>query len=304
MKICSFLPTATAMLYTLGLEDAVAGVTHECEFPPAARQKPVVLRSIFDPGQHSSAEIDRLVRESLGRGESIYRPDLERLAAIEPDLLITQDICEVCAIPYHEVLAVKEALGGRPQILPLNPHSVAEMLADIRRVAAAAGVAARGDKVVAGLGARVAAVSARAAGAPAPRVLCLEWFEPLFSAGHWVPELVELAGGVEGLGVKHAASTVLSWANVVAYQPEVLVLMPCGFDVARTEREMPLLTRLPGWSELPAVRSGRVWGVWGHKYFSGAGPYLVDGLELLARIIHPELCADGEPAPVDAKRLG
>jgi iron complex transport system substrate-binding protein len=291
------------MLYTLGLEGAVSGVTHECEFPPEARQKPVVLRSIFEPSQHSSAEIDQLVREALGRGESIYRPDLEALARIQPDLLITQDICEVCAISYHEVLAVKEALGGRPQILPLNPHSLSEMLADIHRVAAAAGVAARGDEVVAGLKARVDAIAAQAAGAPRLRVLCLEWFEPLFSAGHWVPELVELAGGVEGLGVKHGDSTVLNWADVVAYRPEVLVLMPCGFDVDRTEREMPLLTRLPGWSELPAVRSGRVWGVWGHKYFSGAGPYLVDGLEMLARIIHPARFPDGLPAAVDAKRL-
>lgn len=300
MKIASFLPTATAMVYALGLEESVVGVTHECEFPPAAKGKPVVLRSAFDPAVLTSGEIDRLVGESLARGESIYRPDLERLERLQPDLLITQDICEVCAISYHEVLAVREALSRPPEILALNPHSLGDMLADIRRVAEAAGAPERGAAVVAELQRRIDRVVRQVAGARRPRVVCIEWYDPIMGSGHWVPELVDLAGGDDCLGARHGNSVRLEWEQVVACQPEVLVLMPCGFDVARAESELPLLERLPGWGALPAVQNGRVWAVWGHKYFSGAGPYLVDGLELLARILHPERFGD-QPDPVDAK---
>jgi iron complex transport system substrate-binding protein len=302
LRICSFLPSATAMIYALGLEDSLVGVTHECDFPPQAKAKPIVLRPVFDPTQHSSEEIDRLVRESLGRGESIYRADLELIGELRPDLLITQDICEVCAFSYNEALAVREALGGAPRVLSLNPHSVGEMLDDIRRIAETTGVPQRGEQVITHLQDRLDAVVQWTHPAKRPRVLCLEWLQPLMSAGHWVPEMVYLAGGEEGLGATHGNSTVLSWDQVVAYKPDVLVLMPCGFDVERTEREADLLAALPGWSALPAVRNGRVWGVWGHKYFSGAGPHLVDGVEMLGQILHPDRFA-GQPNQTDAKAI-
>lgn len=302
MKICSFLPTATATVYALGLQDSLTGVTHECFFPPAAKEKPVVLRPAFDPEAHTSGEIDRLVSESLARGESIYRADVDLLRQIEPDLFLTQDICDVCAISYHEVEEIRRVLGGRPRILALNPHSLGDMLEDVRRIASAAGVPERGAAVVAEMQARISRVAQRVAGRPRPRVACVEWLDPLYCSGHWVPELVELAGGEDGLGVRHGDSCRMTWEQVVAYRPEVLVLMPCGFDVDRTVRESTLVRHLPGWESLPAVRSGRVWGVWGHKYFSGAGPYLIDGLELLAHLIHPDLFP-GSPDPQEARRL-
>jgi iron complex transport system substrate-binding protein len=296
VKICSFLPAATAMLYALGLQEALCGVTHQCNFPPEAKEKPVVLRPAFDPRDHDSGTIDRLVREALSRGEPLYRPALDLLRALDPDLLITQSVCEVCAFSPREAEAVREALGGRPRILELNPGSLAEMLRDLERIAEAAGAPERGKAVRGALEARIDWVARGTAGLVRPRVACIEWFDPLFSAGHWMPELVELAGGEEGLGAKHGYSQELSWDQVVAYQPEVLVLMPCGFDVSRTLAELPLLERLPGWTELPAMR-GRTWAVWGDKYFSGASPYLVDGLELLARILHPERF----PEPIDPR---
>lgn len=303
MKICSFLPTATTMIYSLGLQDSLVGVTHECDFPAAAKHKPVALRCRFDPGKYTSAEIDKLVSESLGRGESIYEADMDLITRVEPDLFITQEICEVCAFSYHEVEAVRKALGNRPQILSLNPHSLGEMLADLQRIADACEVPERGRAVVAELQARVDAVARRVAGAHRRRAICLEWLDPLFNAGHWVPELVELAGGEDGLGCKGRDSVRMEWDQVVNGAPEVLVLLPCGFDVARTEREAAaLLKARPGWAGLPAVKNGEVWSVWGHKYFSGAGPHLVDGVELMAQVLHPELHA-GAPDPRDARRL-
>jgi len=298
VKICSFLPTATSMLFALGLGDQVVGVTHECEFPPQAKGKPVVVRPFFNPAALSSKEIDRLVTQSMHQGTSIYRPDLALLESLQPDLLITQGICEVCAITHDEIEAVRSHLASRPEVLALNPHSLAEMLSDLHRVAAAAGVSDRAVALVTELTARIEAVERRVAGAPRPRVAAIEWLDPLYCSGHWVPELIERAGGQDGLGVKHGDSVRLRWDQVVAYQPEVLVLMPCGFDVGRTIQEASALRDLPGFADLPAVKSGRAWAVWGHKYFSGAGPDLVPGLELLAALLHPGLLA--APNPADA----
>jgi len=260
-----------------------------------------VIRPFFDPAALSSLEIDRLVSEALRRGESIYRPDMELLERLNPDLLITQGICEVCAISPNQVEAVRSRLTSQPQILTLNPHSLAEMLGDLHRVALVAGVPERVEALCVALTTRVEAVEQRVAGALRPRVAAIEWLDPLYCSGHWVPELIERAGGQDGLGVKHGDSVRLTWEQVVAYQPEVLILMPCGFDVERTIREAVALRDLPGFADLPAVQSGRVWAVWGHKYFSGAGPDLVPGLELLAAILHPERFA--APDSVDAIRV-
>lgn len=300
MKICSFLPTGTTMLYALGLGDSVVGVTHECEFPPAAREKPVVLRSRFDPAAHTSAEINRLVGEAMARGESLYLPDLDLLEHLQPDLILTQEMCEVCAISYDEVAALHDRLASHPRVIPLSPNSLNGMLDSLEQVAIATGVPERGEALAADLRARVDAVAARTAGLAKPRVAAIEWLDPLFGPGHWVPELIELAGGVDGLGQKFDTSVRLQWEQVLSYQPEVIILMPCGFDVDRTEREAEALTRLPGWADLPAVQHGRVWAVWGHKYFSGAGPDLVPGLDLLAELLHPTGKALD---PRDAKRV-
>jgi iron complex transport system substrate-binding protein len=303
VRICSLLPAATAMLYALGLEESLVGVTHECRYPPEAASKPVVLRPVFDPGRLGSGEIDRQVRESLARGEPLYRADLELLAALGPELLIGQDLCEVCALPPAGVAEVRALLAGRPSILALHAHSVVGMLQDMRRVAAAAGVPERGESLVAALQARIAAVRQAVRGRPRRRVACLEWIEPLYSPGHWMPELVEAAGGTDLLGLPGGRSVRLAWEQVAAAEPEVLILMPCGFGPERGAAEAGMLRRMPGWEGLPAVRNGQVWAVRGDKYFSGASPYLVDGLELLARILHPGLLV-GVPSRDDAIRIG
>lgn len=290
MRICSLLPSATEIVYALGLSDRLYGVSHECDFPPEAATKPAIIRPAFDPSTLSSVEIDHAVMERLRRGEGIYTIDLDRLQQADPDLILTQEMCDVCAVPYSEVRLAVERLRRPPLLLPLSPTLLGDVLADIRRVGEAVGRGEQAESLVERLQERIDRVIARAGiAAERPSTFCLEWADPLYVSGHWVPEMVELAGGTDGLGIKGKPSVPIEWDWVVHYAPEVIILMPCGFDVERTVSELPLLTRLPGWSDLPAVKRGRVYAVNGSAYFNRSGPRLVDGLELLARIVHPEL---------------
>ncbi len=290
MRICSLLPSATEIVYALGLGDQLYGVSHECDFPPGAVAKPIMIRSVFDPSVLSSLEIDRAVIERLRRGEGVYTIDLDRLRQADPDLILTQELCDVCAIPYSEVQRAVEQLGGRPRLLPLSPALLGDVLQDIRQVGEATDRREQAESLAEGLQGRIDRVTATAAHAvERPATFCLEWADPIYVAGHWVPEMVEMAGGIDGLGIKGKPSVPIEWNRVVRYDPEVVILMPCGFDVERTVRELPLLTRLPGWSDLPAVKRGRVYAVDGSAYFNRSGPRLVDGLELLAKLLHPEL---------------
>lgn len=290
MRICSLLPSATEIVYALGLGDQLCGVSHECDFPPEAAAKPTVIRSVFDSTTLSSLEIDRAVMERLRQGEGVYTIDLDRLQQADPDLILTQELCDVCAIPFSEVKQAVEQLGRHPLLLPLSPTLLADVLDDIRRVGEAAGRRKQAESLVAGLQSRIDGVAAVAtSAAERPTTFCLEWADPLYVSGHWVPEMVGLAGGTDGLGMKGKPSIPVEWDRVVRYAPDVVILMPCGFDVERTVRELPLLTRLAGWSDLPAVKRGRVYAVNGSAYFNRSGPRLVDGLELLAKILHPEL---------------
>ena len=290
MRIVSLLPSATEILFALGLGDAVAAVTHECDYPAAARDKPHITRSLLPAGLASGA-IDEAVRGQLAAdAHSLYAIDRALLAAIAPDLIVTQQLCEVCAVAYDEVLDAVRSLPKRPEVLNLEPMSLGEVLGDIERVGAATGVGERARALVAQLEARVAAVRERATQAKTtPRVAFLEWLDPLFCGGHWNPELVRLAGGTDSLGREHQPSQRVEWEQVVAMQPEVMVIACCGFDEARTRAELPLLEARPGYAELPCVRAGRVHVVDGSAYFSRPGPRLVESLELLARFIHPEL---------------
>jgi iron complex transport system substrate-binding protein len=290
MRICSLLPSATEIVYALGLGDQLCGVSHECDFPPEVAAKPTVIRSVFDPSTLSSLEIDRAVMERLRQGEGVYTIDLDRLKQADPDLILTQELCDVCAIPYSEVKRAVEQLGRQPLLLPLSPTLLGDVLDDIRRVGEAAGKRKKAESLVACLQSRIDGVAAVAtSAAERPTTFCLEWADPLYVSGHWVPEMVGLAGGTDGLGMKGKPSIAIEWDRVVRYAPDVVILMPCGFDVERTVRELPLLTRLAGWSDLPAVKRGRVYAVNGSAYFNRSGPRLVDGLELLAKILHPEL---------------
>jgi len=303
MRICSLLPSATEIAFALGLGDSVVGVTHECDHPPEVRKKRVVVKSVVDPHQSSSREIDKTISERLQARKGIYRIDLPAFKAANPDLILTQELCDVCAVDYNEVVEASRSLAQEPKIISLVPTLLSDVLGDIERVGKATGKEREAEELVRCLGERMDHVRERTSHSHLqPRVACLEWLDPIYSAGHWVPEMVELAEGREGLGKKGEPSMKIDWSNVVQYAPEVIVLMPCGFDIQRTLEEVHLLYRLPGWSELPAVKGGRVFAVNGSAYFNRSGPRLVDGLEILAQIIHPEIFP-WQAAPQAARRL-
>ena len=301
MRVCSLLPGATEMAYLLGLGDEIVGVTHECDYPPDAKNKPVVVRSVIDPKRMSSQEIDCKVTELLQAGKGLYRVDERSFLEAAPDVILTQGLCEVCALDYDEVVKAAQRLPRMPAIVSLNPHSLAEILDDIMRVGVATQREAVAAMLIQGLRERIDLVSL-AEPKYRPRVVCLEWFEPLYVAGHWVPEMVTLAGGFDVLGRRGEPSFKIEWQKVVESKPDVILLMPCGFDVRRTVKESTPLRRLEGWNDLPAAKAGNVYALNGNAYFSRPGPRLINGLEILARIIHPEQTT--EPSlPADAARL-
>lgn len=287
MRICSLLPGATEVAYLLGLGDQVVGVTHECDYPAEAKHKLVIVQSVIDPNRMSSAEIDQKVAELLQAGKGLYRIDEQRFAEAAPDVILTQGLCEVCAIDHEEVVRAAERLARMPAIVSLNPHSLDEILEDIVRVGAATQCQAAAESLAQELRRRVKVVGVREPNYR-PRVVCLEWFEPLYVAGHWVPEMVALAGGFDVLGRQGEPSFKVEWREVMEARPDVILLMPCGFDVRRTVKESTPLRALEGWNDLAAVKSGNVYALNGNAYFSRPGPRLVNGLEILARIIHAE----------------
>jgi len=301
MRICSLLPGATEIAYLLGLGDDIVGVTHECDYPPDAKQKPIVVRSVIDPGRMSSDEIDRKVGELLKAGKGLYSVDEQLFTEAAPDIIITQGLCDVCALDYNEVARAAEALPRAPLILSLNPHSLNDILEDITRVAAATQRQTAAAEIVAALRRRIDAIGVREP-SYRPRVVCLEWFEPLYVAGHWVPEIVALAGGIDVLGRQSEVSHKVAWPEVRDTKPDVILLMPCGFDTRRTVREATPLRSLEGWNELPAVRTGNVYALNGNAYFSRPGPRLVNGLEILAQILHSG-GAEATLPPNDGARL-
>ena len=290
MRICSFLPSATEIVYALGLGDQLYGVTRSCDYPAAALTKPVVVRSILDEEGLSSTDIDRIVKEHARNGQSVYHIDMEALRAADPDLILTQELCDVCAVGYQDVLTQVKDLPKPPRVVSLNPTSLEDVLRDMLTVGEVTQTAGVARAAVSALRQRIETVRQRAVQAiTQPRVFCLEWMNPLFVSGHWIPEMVELAGGTDGIGNHSTPSSQISWERVCAYQPEVVILMPCGADVPKTLSELDEVRALPGWNDLPAVRHSQVYAVNASAYFSRSGPRLVDGLELLAQIIQPEL---------------
>jgi len=301
MRICSLLPGATEIAYLLGLGDQIVGVTHECDYPHEAKQKPVVVRSVIDSSQLSCPEIDRRVGELLQAGRGLYSIDEAAFLASDPDVILTQGLCDVCALDYDDVVKAAQRLPRMPAILSLNPHSLSNVLEDISRVGAATGRETAAEALVQDLRRRIDEVGIREP-EYRPRVVCLEWFEPLYVAGHWVPELVTLAGGFDPLGRKGEPSFKIEWQSVLDAKPDVILLMPCGFDVRRAVKESTPLRNLNGWNDLPAVKTGNVYALNGSAYFSRPGPRLVNGLEILARIIRPEQ-AGWSAAPTEAAKI-
>ncbi len=287
MRICSLLPGATEILFALGLGDQVVGVSHECDYPPDAKQKPVLVHGAIDPARMSAGEIDRKVGELLQAGKGLYHIDEAALIAADPDVILTQGLCEVCALDYNEVVKAAALLPRQAEIISLNPHSLADILDDILRVGRATDRQSAATELVGDLRQRIDLVGHREPD-NRPRVVCLEWFEPLYSAGHWVPEIVALAGGYDTLGRPGEPSAKIEWNEVIEARPDVILLMPCGFDLSRAVKESTPLRALPGWNELPAVKRGTVFALNGNAYFSRPGPRLVNGLEILSRVIHPE----------------
>lgn len=302
MRIVSLLPSATEIICRLGLGDQLVGVTHECDYPPAVQRLPKVTRTLI-PAEASSSQIDRLVRERLQTDRALYTLNLPVLQELRPDLIVTQALCDVCAVAEEEVRAAACVLPGGPRVINLEPQTLSEVLASIRQVAAAAGADRVAQEVIDELTARVKAVITRTAQVQRPvRVALLEWLDPPFSCGHWSPELVRLAGGIEGLGQEGRPSRTLRWDEVLVWQPEVVFIACCGFSVERTLCDLPALQSIPGWQEVPAVRSGRVYVTNGSHYFSRPGPRLVDSLEILAHTLHPDVhpLPAGLPPPVRA----
>jgi iron complex transport system substrate-binding protein len=285
MKICSLLPSATEILFALGLGDEVVGVSHECDFPPEARSKRVLIHSRIS-NTESAAAIDRQVREFLARGESIYSVDIEALAELAPDLIVTQDLCHVCAATPDDLAAALAHLPLRPRIVTLNPHSLADVCADIRAVGAATGLDSKADTLVSAFEHDIADVERAVAGLPKPRVVSLEWLDPLYVAGQWVPDMVERAGGRDVLGQAGRPSFCLEWDEVLSAQPEVILIMPCGYSMEKAAAEFRALKRPDGWNNLPAVINNRVFVVEASGYFSRPGPRLADGVAILADAIH------------------
>ena len=293
MRIVSLLPSATEIVCALGLEPDLVGVTHECDYPPSVSLLPKVTRTLI-PHDATSAEIDALVRERLETQLALYTLDMPTLERLRPDLLVTQALCDVCAVAHAEVTEAACSLPNRPRVLNLEPMSLEEVYATLQMVGEAAGVGERARKVVEGLKGRVQTVEARTARIPVgerPRVAFLEWIDPPFNGGHWNPALIAMAGGTNVLGNAGQSSRTLDWQTVRDSRPDVLFIACCGFTTERTLQDIPLLERQPGWNDLSCVRSGRVYVTDGNAYFSRPGPRLVDGLEILANALHPNVHA-------------
>ncbi len=295
MRIASLLPSATEIVYCLGLGDALVAVTHECDYPEDAKSKAQVTRNLLRSGL-SSARIDQAVRASKRDVHTVYELDGDRLTALAPDVVLTQSLCEVCAVPREAVETAVCSMPQQAEVVSLDPHSLNDVLDTILEVGEHLNAQPQARRLVADLQQRIERVQlAIAPTAERPRVFCCEWLDPIFRAGHWVPEQVRLAGGEEGLGREYEPSRLVEWDEVLQYEPEVIVLMPCGFDANETADRMGELASRPKWDALPAVENEQVFAANGSAYFSRPGPRLVDGVELLARIIHPEAWA--KPAP-------
>jgi len=300
VRIVSLLPAATEIVCALGLDDQLVGVTHECDYPALVRDLPKVSRSLI-PHAASSIEIDMLVRERSRAQSALYTLNLELLEELRPDLIVTQALCDVCAVAEDEVQAAACALPGAPRVLNLEPQTIWEVFESVRQVARATGKVSRGESVVDNLTSRVKTLAERTSRLRSrPRVAFLEWLDPPFSCGHWTPELVRLAGGVEGLSKEGERSRTLEWSEVVAWDPEVIIVACCGFDVDRTITDLQLPQIVGHWQPLSATRAGRLFVIDGSQYFSRPGPRLVDGLEILGHALHPDVhpLPNGLPYPV------
>lgn len=289
MRIVSLIASSTEIVCALGCLDQLVGRSHECDFPPAVCALPVCTEPKFNI-EGSSYQIDERIKAILQEGVSVYRVDAAQLDALAPDLILTQTQCEVCAVSLRDVEeAACQLIGSRPQIVSLEPNALADVWADIARVAAALHRDEQGEVLIATLQRRMHDIEKTAAALPTrPTIACIEWIEPLMAAGNWMPELVSMAGGRHLFGEAGAHSPWLTWDALATVDPEVILVLPCGYDISKTRHEMGPLRKQAGWQELRAVQHGRVFLADGSQFFNRPGPRLVESLEILAELIHPE----------------
>ena len=293
MRIASLVPSATEMLFALGLGDQVVAVTHECDYPPEATDKPHLTRSLVPEGL-SAGQIDAEVRRLTGEGRHLYELDEPALRALDVDLIVTQAVCEVCAVSYDDVVAVAARLPSRPGVISLDPSNLAEVLADIPRLGDATGMREGAMRLREQLQQRLGRVRESAADGARPRVLAIEWLDPPFIGGHWVPEMIEIAGGQDVLGVAGAKSRTAEWDELAAAEPEIIVAMPCGWDAVQARSEVETHA-----AEIAAIGADRIWAVDAAASFSRPGPRLVEGTELLAHLLHPDKVAAPAGVPFE-----
>ena len=288
-RIVSLLPAATEIAAALGLMDQVVGVSHECDFPSEANERPRITHCPVHNAGLTSRDVDEWVRRALREDGTIYIIDEPLLRSLRPDVILTQKLCDVCAVGYGTVARLAEGLPGPPTVVNLEPSSVSDIFDDIRHVAKACDVPERAEKLIANLAARVENVHERAARVPnGPRCFLMEWVDPPFCSGHWGPELVEIAGGYDPLGRKQQPSVQIEWQEVLDTQPDIIVLALCGYDIDRARRDYEMLRGFPEFNSLPAARRGEIYVVDASAYFARPGPRIVDSLEILAGILHPE----------------
>ena len=296
LRICSLLPSGTEILYALGLGDQIVAVTHECDYPAETASKPRITENVIDHERLTSAEIDHHVTANIGRHGSIYHLKEDVLETLKPDLIVTQELCDVCAVSYKEVQRAARVLDGQTKIVSLEPNTMGEMLDTILLIGDLTGREKAAEQVVRELRSRLDRVRERVRGLARPRVYAMEWLDPPFSGGHWVPEMVDIAGGNEVLGKAGCKSERILPEQILEARPEIIILMPCGFSLDRTIQEYHRTKFLPGWS-------GAVYAVDGSSYFNRSGPRLIDGVEILSDIFHPDARKGGDESNRNFKRL-
>jgi iron complex transport system substrate-binding protein len=285
------------MACALGLQDQLVGITHECDYPSSVRAKPIVVSSAVSMATMTQAEIDRTVSERIRNGQSLYQVDEKLLQQLAPDLILTQDLCQVCAPSGNEVTQALNALAKKPEILWLTPKSLEQIFDNLREIGQATGSLEKAEELIASSRSILDHIAEVARGASSrPRIFCMEWLDPVYCSGHWVPEMVRIAGGADHLGHEGSDSVRVAWEDVLAWAPEVLIIMPCGFHLDQVVELTPKLPAMAGWRELPAVQQGKVYAVDASSYFARPGPRVVEGTELLAHIIHPEMFPWSGPA--------
>ena len=296
-RIASFLPSATEILYALGAGDKISCVTHECDYPEGAKSKPRVIKSSFDCTIMSSKEIDDNVVKMVQTGGDMYVVDEQVLKKADPDTIIAQGLCDVCSPTTKEITKALSILNKKPEVVILDPHNLDDIFSDITKIAEHVGKTAKAQQLISSLQKRIEHVKKSAKSGP--KVLCIEWLDPPFTAGHWIPQMVEIAGGINGISVTGNPSRRMKLDEALLFDPDIIILMPCGFDIDRISKEYSTLASNPEWKSLRAVQKNAVFAVDANSYFSKPGPRTVTGIEILAKIIHPELFGD-VPIPNDS----